>query len=167
MPFDLVEVTHYSFCLLYTENETEERQQFPQGNMACKDMNQEKSKELDKKKEEEEDFSAVIDVLNVERKELEISKDKLRSQLEKMAKGRDKNKKKLEKIEKRFSWDNDHKRTSLLLVKQDLEKKKEDYQSTLHGIMERLNKMENVITRMTERKMEVEEQLKRIDHSEK
>ncbi|XP_062301293.1 butyrophilin subfamily 1 member A1-like [Scomber scombrus] len=142
------------------ENETGKRQQLIKGSIKLKNLTEEKAKELHKKEKEKEDMSCVITVLNTEKNELEISRDKWKSQLEETLKERGKKEKKLEKIDKRYSWDSDQKKASLLSAKQELEKKKEDYQNTLNSIVERLKNIEDMITRMTERKMDVEEQLK-------
>lgn len=70
--------------------------------------------------------------------------------------------KELKPINSKYSWKKEDRQRTLSDVKLELEKKKTEYNKSLQSNVETLKKTEDVITRMTERKKKVENQIDKI-----
>lgn len=114
---------------------------------------------LQEKEEEQKDLVHVISVMMQQKKELEILSI---SQLTEVEGEWTEIEKELKPINSKYSWKKEDRQRTLSDVKLELEKKKTEYKKSLQSNVETLKKTEDVITRMTERKKKVENQIDKI-----
>lgn len=136
-----------------------QRELLIRGSSKVKDLVQES---LQEKEEEQKDLVHVISVLMQQKKELEILRDKHISQLTEVEGEWTEIEKELKSINSKYSWKKEDRQRTLSDVKLELEKKKTEYNKSLQSNVETLKKTEDVITRMTERKKKVENQIDKI-----
>ncbi|CAJ1048293.1 uncharacterized protein LOC119912525 isoform X5 [Xyrichtys novacula] len=134
-------------------------------NEESENMKDKAEKKLQEKEEERDNILHVISILNHQRNELKSLKGKLVSEVKEVEEERRENEKKLDKVRKGpFVWDKDAKENSFLKTKMDLEKKRTEQIESLQNTEIRLQKINNMISKMTERKEKVENQIKKLSN---
>lgn len=141
---------------MFTDPKMHQRELLIRGSTKVKDLVQ---GSLQEKEEEQKDLVHVISVMMQQKKELEILSI---SQLTEVEGEWTEIEKELKPINSKYSWKKEDRQRTLSDVKLELEKKKTEYKKSLQSNVETLKKTEDVITRMTERKKKVENQIDKI-----